>query len=137
MSVNKCILVGRLGSDPEIRRTQDGRSIASFSVATSEKWRDKNTGAKREVTDWHQVVVFNEGLCKVIEQYLKKGSQVYIEGKSKTRKYTGTDGVERRVTEIVVQGFGDALHMLDRAERAPAASDPGDYGVAHGDEVGF
>lgn len=81
--------------------------------------------------------MFNEGLCKVIEQYLKKGSQVYIEGKTKTRKYTGTDGVERRVTEIVVQGFGDALHMLDRAERAPAASDPGDYGVAHGDEVGF
>ena len=114
-SVNKVILVGNLGKDPEIRRTQDGRPIANLSVATSESWRDKATGERKEKTEWHRVVVFNEGLCKIIEQYLKKGSKVYLEGALQTRKWTDQQGVEKYSTEIVLQGFNSALTMLDRA----------------------
>ena len=91
-SVNKVILVGNLGKDPEIRRTQDGRPIANLSVATSESWRDKATGERKEKTEWHRVVIFNEGLCKIVEQYLKKGSKVYLEGALQTRKWTDKDG---------------------------------------------
>lgn len=137
MSVNKCILVGRLGSDPEIRRTQDGRAIASFSFATSESWKDKNTGERREETEWHRIVVFNEGLCRVIEQYVKKGSQLYIEGKSKTRKYTDTSGIERKVTEIVVQGFGGTIQMVGSSGKTPSASDPSDYGAEPDDHIPY
>src|SRR6202008_1098625 len=113
-SVNKVILVGNLGKDPEIRRTQDGRPIANLSVATSETWRDKGTGERREKTEWHRVVIFNEGLCKVVEQYLKKGAKVYLEGALQTRKYTDKDGVEKYSTEVVLQGFNSVLTMLDR-----------------------
>jgi single-strand DNA-binding protein len=112
-SVNKVILVGNLGKDPEIRRTQDGRPIANLSIATSETWRDKATGERKEKTEWHRVVIFNEGLCKVAEQYLKKGAKVYIEGQLQTRKWTDQSGAEKYSTEVVLQGFNSTLTMLD------------------------
>jgi single-strand DNA-binding protein len=112
-SVNKVILVGNLGKDPEIRRTQDGRPIANLSIATSEQWRDKATGERKEKTEWHRVVIFNEGLCKVAEQYLKKGAKVYIEGALQTRKWTDQSGAEKYSTEVVLQGFNSTLTMLD------------------------
>src|SRR4051812_1151559 len=114
-SVNKVILVGNLGKDPEIRRTQDGRPIANLSVATSESWRDKGTGERKEKTEWHRVVIFSEGLAKVAEQYLKKGAKVYIEGALQTRKWTDQSGVEKYSTEVVLQGFNSNLTMLDGA----------------------
>jgi single-strand DNA-binding protein len=112
-SVNKVILIGNLGKDPEIRRTQDGRPIANLRVATTETWRDKASGEKREKTEWHSVVIFNEGLCRVAEQYLKKGAKVYIEGQLQTRKWQGQDGQDRYSTEVVLQGFNSTLTMLD------------------------
>jgi single-strand DNA-binding protein len=112
-SVNKVILVGNLGKDPEIRRTQDGRPIANLSVATSESWRDKATGERKEKTEWHRVVIFNEGLCKVAEQYLKKGAKVYIEGQLQTRKWTDQSGADKYSTEVVLQGFNSNLTMLE------------------------
>src|SRR5689334_4986518 len=112
-SVNKVILIGNVGKDPEIRRTQDGRPIANLRIATSETWRDKTTGERREKTEWHSVVVFNEGLCRVVEQYLKKGAKVYIEGQLQTRKWQGQDGQDRYSTEVVLQGFNSQLTMLD------------------------
>jgi single-strand DNA-binding protein len=112
-SVNKVILVGNLGADPEIRRTQDGRPIANLSVATSETWRDRNSGERKEKTEWHRVVIFNEGLCKVAESYLKKGAKVYIEGQLQTRKWQDKEGQDRWTTEVVLQGFNSTLTMLD------------------------
>lgn len=112
-SVNKVILVGNLGADPDIRRTQDGRPIANLSIATSDSWRDKNTGERREKTEWHRVVIFSEGLCKVAENYLKKGSKVYLEGQLQTRKWQDKDGNDRWSTEVVLQGFNSNLTMLD------------------------
>ena len=112
-SVNKVILVGNLGKDPEIRRTQDGRPIANLSVATSDTWRDKATGERKEKTEWHRVVIFSEPLCKIVEQYLKKGAKVYIEGALQTRKWTDASGVEKYSTEVVLQGFNSTLTMLD------------------------
>jgi single-strand DNA-binding protein len=112
-SVNKVILVGNLGRDPEIRRTQDGRPIANLRVATSESWKDRNSGERREKTEWHSVVIFNENLCKVAEQYLRKGSKVYIEGQLQTRKWQDQQGQERYSTEVVLQGFNGQLTMLD------------------------
>ena len=112
-SVNKVILVGNLGKDPEIRRTQDGRPIANLSIATSDTWRDKATGERKEKTEWHRVVIFNEALCKIAEQYLKKGAKVYIEGQLQTRKWTDQTGVEKYSTEVVLQGFNSTLTMLD------------------------
>ena len=122
-SVNKVILVGNLGRDPEIRRTQDGRPIANLSVATSESWRDKTTGERKEKTEWHRVVIFNEGLCKIVEQYLKKGSKIYLEGQLQTRKYTDKDGVEKYSTEVVLQGFNSSLTMLDTRGGGGAGGD--------------
>ncbi|OLP53819.1 single-stranded DNA-binding protein [Rhizobium rhizosphaerae] len=112
-SVNKVILVGNVGADPEIRRTQDGRPIANLRIATSESWRDRNSGERREKTEWHTVVVFNEGLCKVVEQYVKKGAKLYIEGALQTRKWQDQTGNDRYSTEIVLQGFNSTLTMLD------------------------
>src|SRR6202042_3894779 len=112
-SVNKVILIGNLGADPEIKRTQDGRPIANLRIATSDTWRDKNSGERKEKTEWHRVVIFNEGLCKVAEQYLKKGDKVYIEGQLQTRKWTDQAGVEKYSTEVVLQGFNSNLTMLD------------------------
>jgi single-strand DNA-binding protein len=132
-SVNKVILVGNLGADPEIRRTQDGRPIANLRIATSETWRDRNTGERRERTEWHRVVVFSEGLAKVVEQYLKKGARVYIEGQLQTRKWQDQQGQDRYSTEVVLQGFNAQLVMLDRAGGGPGMGDfpdegGGDYG---------
>ena len=112
-SVNRVIIVGNLGADPDIRRTQDGRPIANLSIATSDAWKDRNTGERREKVEWHKVVVFNEGLCKVIEQYVKKGSKVYLEGQLQTRKWQDKDGNDRWSTEIVLQGYNGSLTMLD------------------------
>jgi single-strand DNA-binding protein len=113
-SVNKVILIGNLGKDPEIRRTQDGRPIANLSVATTDTWRDKATGERRERTEWHRVVIFNEGLCRIAEQYLKKGSKVYLEGSLQTRKWQDQSGQDKYTTEVVLQNFNSQLTMLDR-----------------------
>jgi single-strand DNA-binding protein len=122
-SVNKVILVGNLGADPEIRRMQDGRPVANLRIATSESWRDKTTGERKEKTEWHRVVIFNEGLCKVVEQYVKKGSKVYLEGQLQTRKYTDKDGVEKYSTEVVLQGFNSQLTMLDSRRDGSGGAD--------------
>src|SRR3974390_400738 len=127
-SVNKVILVGNLGADPEVRRMQDGRPIVNLRVATSETWRDKSSGERKEKTEWHPVVIFNEGLAKVAEQYLKKGAKVYIEGALQTRKWQDKDGQDKYSTEIVLQGFNSQLTMLDRAGGGSGASDFGGGG---------
>jgi single-strand DNA-binding protein len=124
-SINKVILVGNLGRDPEIRRTQDGRPIANLRVATSETWRDKNSGEKRERTEWHTVVIFSEGLCRVAEQYLRKGSKVYLEGQLQTRKWQGQDGQDRYSTEVVLQNFNGTLVLLDKPGGAGASTGGG------------
>lgn len=129
-SVNKVILVGNLGADPEIRRTQDGRPVANLRVATTESWRDKTTGERRERTEWHRVVIFNEGLCRIAEQYLKKGSKVYLEGSLQTRKWQDKEGQDRYTTEIVLQGFNAQLTMLDRAPGGSGElADNGEFGA--------
>ncbi|MDE1173961.1 MAG: single-stranded DNA-binding protein [Parvibaculaceae bacterium] len=131
-SVNKVILIGNLGADPEIKRTQDGRPIANLRIATSESWRDRTSGERKERTEWHRVVIFNEGLCKIAEQYLKKGAKVYIEGQLQTRKWTDQQGQEKYSTEIVLQGFNSALTMLDGRSGAGAGGGGGDYGDDYG-----
>lgn len=112
-SVNKVILVGNLGKDPEVRRLNSGEPVVNLRIATSEQWRDKQTGERREKTEWHQVVIFNENLAKVAENYLRKGSKVYVEGQLQTRKYTDASGVEKYSTEIVLQRYRGELAMLD------------------------
>ena len=132
-SVNKVILIGNLGADPEIRRTQDGRPVANLRLATSDSWKDKTTGERKEKTEWHRVVIFNENLCRIAEQYLKKGSKVYIEGALQTRKWQDQSGQDRYSTEVVLQGFRGELTLLDRAGTSPsdAGSDAnGDFGSA-------
>lgn len=114
-SVNKVILVGNLGRDPEIRFTQAGKKIANFSIATSDEWRDKQTGERKERTEWHRIVCFNEGLSDIVERFVKKGSKVYIEGQLRTRKWQGQDGNDNYTTEIVLEGFNSNLTMLDSA----------------------
>lgn len=131
-SVNKCILVGNVGKDPEIRRTQDGRAIANLSIATSETWKDKATGEKKEKTEWHRVVIFGD-LVKVVEQYVNKGSRLYLEGAIQTRKYADKDGVEKYTTEIVLQNFGSRLVLLDGAKSKPTTGKGGDMD----DEIPF
>ena len=132
--INKVILIGNLGADPEIRRTQDGRPIANLRIATSDTWRDKNTGERKEKTEWHRVVIFSEGLCKIAEQYLKKGAKVYIEGQLQTRKWTDQSGVEKYSTEVVLQNFNSTLTMLDGRSGGgggsfgPDESSGGDFG---------
>ena len=113
-SVNKVILVGNLGRDPEVRYAQDGTKIVNFSMATSESWKDKSTGERREKTEWHRVVLFNDRLGDVAEKYLRKGSKVYIEGALQTRKWTGNDGIEKYSTEVVLQRYRGELTMLDK-----------------------
>lgn len=149
-SVNKVTLIGNLGRDPETREAQNGRSIVTFSVATSESWRDKQSGERRERTEWHRVVVFNEHLAKIAGEYLKKGSKVYLEGALQTRKWTDQAGVERYTTEVVLGVFGSSLVMLSgRADGAGASDDgrgpdpskepaaPEEGGAAVGDEIPF
>lgn len=112
-SLNKVTLIGNLGKDPEIRTTTDGREIANFSIATSESWKDKNSGDKKEKTEWHNIVIFNEGLVRVIKSYVKKGSKIYIEGQLQTKKWTDKDNNERYTTEIVLQNYNSSLILLD------------------------
>ncbi len=112
-SVNKVILIGNLGADPEIRQTTAGKPIANLRIATSESWKDRNTGERKEKTEWHRVVIFNEGLARIAEQYLKKGSKVYIEGQLQTRKWQDQSGQDKYTTEVVLQGFNSTLTMLD------------------------
>ncbi|MEY3191832.1 MAG: hypothetical protein RL305_431 [Pseudomonadota bacterium] len=112
-SLNKVLLIGRLGNDPEIKQMQNGKSVARLSVATSESWKDKNTGERKEKTEWHRVVIFNEGLVNVVQKYLKKGAQVYIEGQLNTNKYTDSNGQEKYSTQVVLQGYNSSLTMLD------------------------
>jgi single-strand DNA-binding protein len=132
-SINKVILVGNLGRDPEIRRTQDGRPIANLRVATSESWRDKVSGEKRERTEWHTVVIFSEGLCRVAEQYLRKGSKVYLEGQLQTRKWQGQDGQDRYSTEVVLQNFNSQMVLLDR----PGAGTGASGGMQEDDQLSY
>ena len=115
--LNKVSLIGYLGADPEIRQTSDGKSIANLRVATSESWRDRHNGERRERTEWHRVVIFVEGLAKVAEKYLSKGSRVYLEGQLQTHKWTDRDGVDRYTTEVVMQPYKSTLTMLDRRNR--------------------
>lgn len=130
-SVNKVILVGNLGADPEIRNTQDGKKIANLRIATSESWKDRNSGEKRERTEWHRVVIFNDGLAGVCERYIRKGTKVYIEGQLQTRKWQDQSGTDRYSTEIVLQGFNSNLTILDGrgdstgGQPSPADSDAG------------
>lgn len=130
-SVNKVILVGNLGADPEIRKSHAGDPIASFRMATSESWKDKETGERKERTEWHSVVIFNTQLAEVAEKYLKKGMKLYVEGQQQTRKWTGQDGIERYTTETVLNRFRGELQMLDKlpSNRPPASDDPDSYGT--------
>tara|TARA_Y100000287_G_scaffold136778_1_gene111580 strand:+ start:269 stop:733 length:465 start_codon:yes stop_codon:yes gene_type:complete len=124
-SINKVILLGRLGADPEIRMSQDGKKIAKFSLATSESWKDKQSGEKKEKTEWHKVIIFSSGLADITEKYLKKGSLIYIEGQIGTRKYTDQSGIEKYITEIVLQGYNCQLTMIDnRSENSENLSSP-------------
>ncbi|MCU9836998.1 single-stranded DNA-binding protein [Ruegeria sp. WL0004] len=130
-SVNKVILVGNLGRDPEVRSFQNGGKVCNLRIATSETWKDRNTGERRERTEWHSIAIFNEGLARVAEQYLRKGSKVYIEGQLQTRKWQDQSGQDRYSTEVVLQGFGSTLVMLDgRGEGG--GSGGGNYGGGQG-----
>ncbi|WP_373085778.1 single-stranded DNA-binding protein [Sneathiella sp.] len=126
-SVNKVILVGNLGADPEVRYMQNGKPVCNLRVATSESWRDRDSGDRKERTEWHRVVIFSEGLCKIAEQYLKKGSKIYLEGQLQTRQYD-QDGVTKYSTEIVLQGFNSTLTMLDGAGGAGGGGGQGGGG---------
>lgn len=125
-SVNKVILVGNLGRDPEVRYSQDGNKIVNMSIATSESWTDRSSGERRERTEWHRVVIFNDRLGEIAEKYLNKGSKIYLEGQLQTRKWTGDDGQERYTTEVVIQRFRGELTMLD--SRSSGAQDPSSPG---------
>ena len=117
MTINKVIIIGNLGQDPEIRKTQDGREIANFSIATSEKWFDKSTGEKKEKTEWHRVAIFSQGLVGIAKSYIKKGSKLYIEGALQTRKWKDGNGIEKYSTEIVLQNFNSTLQILNSSEK--------------------
>ena len=131
-SVNKVILVGNLGRDPEVRSTQDGAKIVNLSIATSERWKDRNTGEPREKTEWHRVVIFNENLGRVAEQYLRKGSNVYIEGQLQTRKWTDQQGVEKYTTEVVLQRYRGEMTLLGSRGDSGAGSSYGGGGSGGG-----
>ena len=126
-SVNEAILLGNVGQAPDVKTSADGKKIVTFSLATSEKWTDKTTGEKKEATEWHRVVIFNQALAGICEKYVRKGSKLFIKGKIKTRKYTGQDGVERYVTEIVLGAYDGEIVLLDGRDAAPAPSEDG-YG---------
>ena len=131
-SVNKVILIGNLGRDPEVRTFGNGGKVCNLRIATSENWKDKNTGERREKTEWHSVSIFNDGLVRIAEQYLKKGSKVYIEGALQTRKYQAPDGSDRYSTEVVLQGFGGTLTMLDGRSEGGSQGGGGGYGGGQG-----
>ena len=123
-SVNKVILLGNLGRDPEIRSMQSGKKMASFSIATSKRWKDKNTQEQKENTSWHNIVVFNEGLVDVIEKYVKKGSKIYVEGELSTRKYQDKDGNDKYTTEVILQGYNSNLTMLGSGNSISSGEQP-------------
>jgi single-strand DNA-binding protein len=135
-SVNKVILVGNLGRDPEIRRSQDGNKIVNMSVATSETWNDRSSGERKEKTEWHRVVIFNERLADVAEKFLKKGSKVYLEGQLQTRKWTGQDGQDKYTTEIVLNRFRGELTMLDGRSGGGSGGGGGGGGDDYGEPMG-
>jgi single-strand DNA-binding protein len=135
-SVNKVILVGNLGRDPEVRFLQDGTKVAHLSVATSERWKDRQSGEQREKTEWHRVVIFNDRLADVAEKFLRKGAKVYLEGALQTRKWTGNDGQERYTTEVVLQRYRGELTMLDGRGEGGASYDGGDPGYGMGEPQG-
>lgn len=120
MSLNRATLIGNVGQEPKIMTTQSGGKFATFSIATSEKWNDKQTGEVKEITDWHNIIVSTDGLANVVEQYVKKGSRLFVEGRIRTRKYQDQNGFDRYVTEIVVGGYNSSLQILDRRENTPA-----------------
>jgi single-strand DNA-binding protein len=134
MSVNKVILLGNVGGDPTIRSTQDGKKIATFSLATSDKWKDKQSGEQRDKTEWHRVVVFSEGLAGIVERYVKKGTKLFVEGSLQTRKWTGNDGVEKYTTEIILQGFNNKLEIIENRKDGENGSSSSSYDEPH-DEV--
>ena len=138
-SVNKVILVGNLGRDPEVRHTQDGSPIVTLNLATSENWKDRQSGERKERTEWHRVVIFNENLCKVAEQFLKKGAKVYIEGSLQTRKWTDQNGQEKYSTEVVLQRYRGELTMLDGKGEGGGGYGPSesDYDQTSGQGGGF
>jgi len=131
-SLNKVTLIGNVGQDPEIRTMQDGRQMASFSVATTESWKDKATGEKRDKTEWHNISVFSEGLVRVIQSYVKKGSKLYIEGQLKTDKYTDKDGIERYSTKIVLQNYSGTIILLDSRGNNQGGNDSEGYSGNYG-----
>ena len=135
-SVNKAMLIGRCGKDPETRTFQDGKKIVSFTLATSESWKDKSTGERKEVTQWHNVVIQSDGIARVAEQYLKKGSRCYIEGQVKYRSWDGKDGGKNYITEIVVPAFGGALVLLDGKDKASGAPVENDF-IDDGERLPF
>ncbi len=135
-SVNKVIIVGNLGRDPEVRTFQNGGKVCNLRIATSENWKDKATGERREKTEWHSVAIFQEGLVRIAEQYLKKGSKVYIEGKLQTRKWQDQSGADRYSTEVVLQGFDGVLTMLDGRGEGGGSGDQGDGGYESGPSSG-
>ncbi|MFN3662399.1 single-stranded DNA-binding protein [Yoonia sp.] len=136
-SVNKVILIGNLGADPEVRSFQNGGKVANLRIATSETWKDKNTGERREKTEWHTVAIFSEGLVRVAEQYLKKGSKVYIEGKLQTRKWQDQSGADRYSTEVVLQGIGSTLTMLDGRSEGGGGGGYAGGGSSGGNQGGY
>jgi single-strand DNA-binding protein len=131
-SVNKVILIGNLGRDPEVRSFQNGGKVCNLRIATSETWKDRNTGERREKTEWHSVAIFQEGLVRIAEQYLKKGSKVYIEGQLQTRKWQDQSGADKYSTEVVLQGFGGTLTMLDGRDGGGSGGGGGNYGGGSG-----
>ena len=132
-SVNKVILVGNVGQDPEVRQFQNGGQVCSFSLATSESWKDKTTGERREKTEWHRISIFSEGLIRVVQSYVKKGSKLYIEGQLETRKWQDKNGQDRYTTEVVLRGFGSTLTMLDsKGSGGGYSQDAGGYNQGGG-----
>jgi single-strand DNA-binding protein len=136
-SVNKVILIGNLGRDPEVRTFGNGGKVCNLRIATSENWKDKNTGERREKTEWHSVAIFNDGLVRIAEQYLKKGSKVYIEGALQTRKFQNKDGADQYSTEVVLQGFGGTLTMLDGRSEGGQGGSPSTYGSGNDPQGGY
>lgn len=134
-SVNKATLIGRVGADPEIRRLQDGSPVVNIRLATSETWKDKHTGERKEKTEWHTVVIFNEGIAKVAESYVRKGSKIYVEGAIQSREWQDKDGVKRYSTEIVLQKFRGELTLLDSPKRDDNAPSSDDYRAASGGSI--
>ena len=135
-SLNKVLLIGRLGADPEIKQMVNGKSVARISLATSQSWKDKNTGEKKEKTEWHRVVVFNEGLVNVVQQYLKKGAQVYVEGQLNTRKWKDEkSGMDKYSTEIVIQGYNSSLTMLGGSSQNNISSNDNKQKIDYNSQV--